>query len=245
VTVIHDVTELKKLDEMKTEFISRASHELRTPVGIVKGFLQTLVAHPNIDRDRASRFIERSLAETDRLAELTENLLDLSRLDSGRTALDLVPVDLHALAAEVVREVRQKAGEKGLRIVARRATAESVALADRLAAHQVAVNLVSNALKFTPEGGRIEVATAAREGRAELVVRDTGVGIPEEHLPRIFEKFYRGAAEQTGIPGTGLGLAIVKELVEAMKGGISIKSGSSGGTKVEVWFPSAGNEEGL
>jgi signal transduction histidine kinase len=243
VTVIHDVTELKKIDDMRTEFISRASHELRTPVGIVKGFLQTLVSHPNIDRERGLRFIERSLAETDRLAELTENLLDLSRLESGRKALELVPVDLHETAASVVGEARTRAGEKRLKIAARRGTTEAIALADPLAIRQVAVNLVSNALKFTPEGGRIEVLTAVRGGRAEFSVKDTGMGIPEEHLPRIFEKFYRGAAEQTGIPGTGLGLAIVKELVEAMKGGISIKSGTSGGTKVEVWLPAADNEE--
>ncbi|MBI4269569.1 MAG: HAMP domain-containing protein [Candidatus Rokubacteria bacterium] len=241
VMVLHDVTELRRLEQVRTEFVANVSHELRTPLTAIHGYLETLLGGALEERDNARRFLEIVFRHTERLGRLLDDLTDLSNIELGRVALRLEPVRLD----EVVDSV--------LAIIAPRAESGRVALAadlpvglppvsgdrDRLA--QILINLVDNAVKYTPEGGRVTVsARPAADGRVEVAVADTGVGIPPTDLPRITERFYRvDKARSRELGGTGLGLAIVKHLVLAHAGELAIESTPGRGTTVRVTLPPA------
>ena len=241
VMVLHDVTELRRLEQVRTEFVANVSHELRTPLTSIHGYLETLLGGALEERDNARRFLEIVFRHTERLGRLLDDLTDLSNIELGRVALRLEPVRLD----EVVDSV--------LAIIAPRAESGRVALAadlpaglppvsgdrDRLA--QILINLVDNAVKYTPEGGRVTVsARPAADGRVEVAVADTGVGIPPTDLPRITERFYRvDKARSRELGGTGLGLAIVKHLMLAHAGELAIESTPGRGTTVRVTLPPA------
>ena len=239
--VIRDVTELRRLETVRRDFVANVSHELKTPLTSIVGYAETLAAEaaPGTQTEQFSRTI---LNNARRMQQLVDGLLDLSRIESGgwRPAPGLV--DLAAVAREAWAPLAERAQAQGVAFaldVARRA---ETMRADPDAVRQILTNLFENALRHTPPGGGIAVtATPATGGGVALAVADTGSGIAPEHLPRIFERFYRadpGRARDHG--GTGLGLAIVKHLVEAHGGRVEARSKPGKGTTIVTFFPAAG-----
>jgi two-component system, OmpR family, phosphate regulon sensor histidine kinase PhoR len=237
VLVIHDLTEMRRLETVRRDFVANVSHELKTPLTSISGYAETLMTdRPN--PETTSRFLERILGNARRMQELVDGLLDLSRIESGRwqpacASLDLEAVAREAWAALAARSEAQSAGF----MIDLAPDAKSVC-ADLDALRQILTNLFDNSLRFIPKGGRV-ACVSRREGEGVAVmVRDNGVGITREHLPRIFERFYRAdPARSREEGGTGLGLAIVKHLVEAHGGRVSAESERGTGTTVTCWFP--------
>jgi len=243
IVVLHDVTQFKTLERLRTRFISNISHELRTPLTTIKTYLHLLRGMPEL----LPEYLDILEREADWQARLVEDVLEISRLDSGALRMHFSPVGLNALAAEVVDAQRPLALAQGLVLEFRPAEAEPVAWGDPDGLRMVLINLVRNSIQYTPAGGRVEVATgeAEREGRrwATVTVADTGIGIPKDELPYIFDRFFRGERpRQMQIPGTGLGLSIVKEIVDRHGGRVTVESEAGKGTRFTVWLPVA--EEG-
>jgi two-component system phosphate regulon sensor histidine kinase PhoR len=239
VLVIHDLTEIRRLEAVRRDFVANVSHELKTPLTSISGYAETLLADPP-DPDTARRFSSTILSNARRMQRLVDDLLDLSRIEAGRWQPNRVPVDVSAVARESWMALAGRGETQGVAFeVAIGDGAESVS-ADLDALRQILTNLLDNSLRYTPAGGRITCA-AEREGPGIAVtVRDTGVGITREHLPRIFERFYRADASRSREEGgTGLGLAIVRHLVEAHGGRVYAESERGLGTSVTCWFPEA------
>jgi two-component system, OmpR family, phosphate regulon sensor histidine kinase PhoR len=238
--VLHDVTELRRLERVRTEFVANVSHELRTPLTCIKGYLETLLDGAVDEPTHARRFLAVANAHAERLGRLVGDLLDLSNLESGRAVLTPVVVDIQTAAAEVASMFEPRASEKSLRLVNRVPEGCRVR-ADRDRLTQILVNLVDNAVKFTETDGEIAVtAVRPRLGVVEVRVHDTGVGIPSTDLPRISDRFYR--VDRTcsrALGGTGLGLAIVKHLVHAHGGELWIESLLGQGTTVRFTLSEA------
>jgi signal transduction histidine kinase len=231
---------LAELDRMKAEFVSVASHELKTPLSVIKGFVSLL--HDGIygEVPEEQRKILRSVGDqTDRLARLIQQLLDVSRLEAGGVRLDLSPFGLHGFLNELTTsfDVLAYQSDMDFALIEDAQLPETlVGDADRL--NEVIGNLLSNAFKFTPRGGTIRLKAAARDGEVVIEVSDSGVGIPADQLPRIFEKFYQVENEaQPRSVGSGLGLAIAKEIVEAHGGTIAAESTLGTGTIFRVALP--------
>ncbi len=236
--VFHDVTRLKELESIRKEFVGNVSHELRTPLSLIKGFAQTLLDGALHDRDQAERFLQKIDKHSDRLLFLIEDLLAISRLESGQIALNFQPVNLRDMAQRVVDDLGAPAAARQTSLVNRIPAALSVrADADRLP--QVFFNLTENAIKYGKSGGR--VLLDAREtggGKVEVLVSDDGPGIPPEALGRIFERFYRvDRARSRESGGTGLGLAIVKHIVQAHGGEAWVKSDLARGASFHFTLP--------
>jgi two-component system phosphate regulon sensor histidine kinase PhoR len=242
VMVLQDVTELRRLEQVRTEFVANVSHELRTPLTAIQGYLETLLGGALDEREHAQRFLEIAFRHTERLGRLLNDLTDLSNIELGKVSLRLAPVRVSEVVASVVDIVSAKAtaGRVGLVTDVRPPDLTIHADHDRLA--QILINLVDNAVKYTPENGWVTVrARPLDDGRVELMVRDTGVGIPRADLPRITERFYRvDKARSRELGGTGLGLAIVKHLVLAHGGDLAIESEQGEGTTVRVALPGGG-----
>jgi two-component system phosphate regulon sensor histidine kinase PhoR len=237
VVALFDLTAIRKLEAVRRDFVANVSHELRTPLTIVGGFAETL-QDPDIPADRRTEFAQTIYTNTQRMQRIVDELLDLSRIESGYWKPRPENVRIAELASEVFARVSAAATKKGVRLETKFDQATRVIHADRTALEQILLNLVENALRHTAEGGSISVDTAAARNGVLLDVRDTGTGIPPEHLPRIFERFYRadsGRSREAG--GTGLGLAIVKHLVEAHGGSVSAESVVGSGTTVRAFFP--------
>jgi len=245
VLVLHDVTELRRLEVVRRDFVANVSHELRTPLTAIKGYAETLLGPPGDDRPTARRFLSVIDRHAERLGRLIDDLLTLSDLELGRTplrlaAVDLVPVidDVLAIFAE-----RMKLAELAVTTRVEPGTPQVLADADRL--QQVLINLVDNAMKYSPAGGCIAISAGRGNGAhadmVEIAVEDTGTGIPAEDLPRLTERFFRvEKARSRALGGTGLGLAIVKHIVQAHDGALGIDSTLGRGTTVRVLLPSAG-----
>jgi two-component system phosphate regulon sensor histidine kinase PhoR len=241
VMVVDDVTELRRLEQVRTEFIANVSHELRTPLTAIQGYLETLLGGALEEREHARRFVEIAFRHTERLGRLLNDLTDLSNIELGKVSLRLAPTPLDAVVDAVLEIVAAKARDGGVVLHADVSSGLSV-LADHDRILQVLINLVDNAVKYTPSGGAVTVrAHAAADGRVEISVSDTGVGIPRADLPRITERFYRvDKARSRELGGTGLGLAIVKHLVFAHGGEMTIESEEGQGTTVRVTLPAGG-----
>jgi two-component system phosphate regulon sensor histidine kinase PhoR len=235
--VLHDVTELRRLERVRTEFVGNVSHELRTPLTAIKGYLETLLDGALDDREPARRFLETAHRHADRLGRLVDDLLELSDVESGRVRLDVGPVSVHDVAGTVAAMFEAAAGQKHLTLL--NAVPDDVRVqadADRLS--QILVNLVDNALKYTAEGGQVTLTASRADRMVEISVEDTGIGIPAGDLPRISERFYRvDRARSRALGGTGLGLAIVKHLVHAHGGALQIDSELGKGTTVRFTLP--------
>jgi two-component system phosphate regulon sensor histidine kinase PhoR len=238
VMVVDDVTELRRLEQVRTEFVANVSHELRTPLTAIQGYLETLLGGALEEREHARRFIEVAFRHTERLGRLLNDLTDLSNIELGKVSLRLSPTPLRPVVDSVLEIVEAKARDGGVPLAAD--------VPDGLTAHadhdrlaQILINLVDNAVKYTPAGGAVTVRARALDGeRVELTVSDTGVGIPPADLPRITERFYRvDKARSRELGGTGLGLAIVKHLVMAHGGELSIDSEEGRGTTVRFTLP--------
>ena len=239
VAVLRDVTELRQTERLRRELTANVSHELRTPLTSIKGFSETLLDGAMRDEATCRRFLGIINGETDRLVKLVDDLLDLSLLESKRVALELQPVDVGMLVSHTVDKLKPLAQTQRLSLHQTAPPGIVVtADADRLA--EVLTNLVDNALKYTPEGGRVDVEVAAVNGEVEVLVNDSGRGIGPEDLPHVFERFYRADRSRTrDSGGTGLGLAIAKHIVEAHGGRISVSSQPNEGTTFKVTLPRA------
>ncbi len=238
--VLHDITRQKRLENVRKEFVANVSHELRTPLSVIKGYVETLVdshdAMPLADRDRFLKTIQR---HTERLNSLLEDLLALSRLESASPGLARERVDLGTLLAGALDDYRARPTAEGHRISLSVDPAVPPLFADPLKLGQVVDNLVSNALKYTPRGSRIDVgARLLSPELVEVSVRDNGPGIPAEDLPHVFERFYRvdkGRSREKG--GTGLGLSIVKHIVQLHGGRVWAESRYGDGTNFLFTLP--------
>jgi two-component system phosphate regulon sensor histidine kinase PhoR len=233
-----DVTEERRAAATKRDFVANASHELRTPVAAIRGAAETLLAGALDQPATARSFVEIVHRQAERLSRLTQDLLDLSRLESRQWRFEVAPVELAALGRQAIELHGPAARSKGLELRVDLAAGLTV-LADGRALEQVVINLVDNAIKYTLAGS-VALQARARGEDVLITVSDTGPGIEPHHLARLFERFYRvdaGRAREAG--GTGLGLAIAKHLVQGMHGEIDVESGAAG-TRFTVRLPSAG-----
>jgi two-component system, OmpR family, phosphate regulon sensor histidine kinase PhoR len=239
VIVLHDVTTLRRLERVRTEFVANVSHELRTPLTAIRGYLETLLGGALDEPENARNFLEIVVRHSERLGRLLDDLTDLSNIELGRIRLRLTATRLSEVVASVFGIIRPRAeaGGVGLTDVIPAELPPVIADHDRLV--QILINLVDNAVKYTPDGGRVTVEARDRgDGRVEVAVHDTGVGIPPQDLPRVTERFYRvDKARSRELGGTGLGLAIVKHLVIAHGGELRIESEPGLGTTVRLTLP--------
>jgi signal transduction histidine kinase len=231
---------LRELDRLKDEFISLVSHELRTPLTSIRGYLELLLeggAGP-LSADQA-RFLGVVDRNSKRLMHLVGDLLFLAQIEAGKLALELTEVDLDEIVSESVEAAKPLADEKGITLSSSVEPVPSM-FGDRSRLAQVLDNLVSNALKFTPDGGSVSVRVAAVDGEAVVEVEDDGIGIPTEDQQLLFDRFFRSTeATERAIPGTGLGLTIAKAIVERHDGSIEVESVAGGGTTMRVRLPIA------
>jgi two-component system phosphate regulon sensor histidine kinase PhoR len=238
VMVLHDLTALRRLEQVRTEFVANVSHELRTPLTAIQGYLETLLGGALEEREHARRFIEIAFRHTERLGRLLNDLTDLSNIELGKVALRLAPVRLGEVVDSVFEIIRPRAESGRVGLIADVLPPDLTVHADHDRLAQILINLVDNAVKYTPENGWVTVRARALDGAAEIRVRDTGVGIPAADLPRITERFYRvDKARSRELGGTGLGLAIVKHLVLAHGGELTIESQEGEGTTVRFTLP--------
>jgi signal transduction histidine kinase len=213
------------------------SHELRTPLTIVGGFAETL-QDPDVPADKRAEFAKTIFSNTKRMQRIVDELLDLSRIESGHWKPRSQQVRIAEAAGDVIGRVAPAAKSKGVSLETSIDADAAIVFADRTALEQILLNLLENSLRHTPPGGRIAIEAKPANSGIILIVRDTGSGIPPEHLPRIFERFYRadsGRSREAG--GTGLGLAIVRHLVEAHGGSVRADSEVGAGTTIEIFFP--------
>jgi two-component system phosphate regulon sensor histidine kinase PhoR len=232
--VFFDVTELRRLEKVRKDFVANVSHELRTPITAIRGYAETLQSGAINDPVAAPRMVDIIHRQSERLSELVEDLLELSRLESRQLQLAEKPVELLEAVTRALEAVRPKARPRGTTIDVQ-VPPGLFALGDQRALEQVVLNLVDNAVKYSPTGGRVEVSAERRDGHVTLRVRDNGAGIEARHLTRIFERFYRvdkGRSREMG--GTGLGLSIVKHLVTAMQGDVRCDSAPGAGSTFSV-----------
>ncbi|HEX9310128.1 MAG TPA: ATP-binding protein [Gemmatimonadaceae bacterium] len=237
VVALFDLTPIRKLEAVRRDFVANVSHELRTPLTIVGGFAETL-QDPDIAVERRAEFARTIYSNTQRMQRIVDELLDLSRIESGHWKPHPQPVKIADLATEVFGRISSSRGTRSLNLDMRIDPRAEVIYADRTALEQILLNLVENSVRHTADGGRITIETEAARNGSIVTVTDTGAGIPPEHLPRIFERFYRadaGRSREAG--GTGLGLAIVKHLVEAHGGSVSAESVVDSGTSIRIFFP--------
>ncbi len=241
VMMLHDVTELRRLEQVRTEFVANVSHELRTPLTAIQGYLETLLSGALEDREHARRFLEIVFRHTERLGRLLNDLTDLSNIELGRVILKIEPTRVDDVVESVLAIIRPRADAGGVTLTADLAARTPPVQADRDRLAQILINLVDNAVKYTPRGGRVTVRAGPVAGsRVVIAVEDTGAGIPAADLPRITERFYRvDKARSRELGGTGLGLAIVKHLVAAHGGQLDIESEVDRGTTVRVTLPGA------
>ncbi len=241
VVVVHDTTELRRLERLRQEFVANVSHELKTPLAVIGSTVEALQDGAADDPEARPAFLARIADEAARLMALITDLLSLARIESAGQAPDLVPVRLDQAITDCLERLTDRADSKSLTLIEKPPAdgpAGVVALADAGALRQVLDNLVDNAIKYTPNGGRITVRWGAP---AWVEVEDTGIGIAAADLPRIFERFYRAdKARVRDAGGTGLGLAIVKHLVQAMRGTVRVASRPGKGTTFRVTLPRPG-----
>jgi two-component system phosphate regulon sensor histidine kinase PhoR len=224
VFVFHEVTRLKELENIRTEFVGNVSHELRTPLSLIKGSAETLLDGAIHDPEQAVRFLQKIDKHSDRLLYLIEDLLVISRLESGQAALNLAQVDLHELCQRVLDDLGARAASRQAELE-NKIPPQTVVWADADRLQQVFFNLADNAIKYGKSGGCVSVGVRETGDKVEVFVADDGPGIPPDSLGRVFERFYRvDRARSRESGGTGLGLAIVKHIVQAHGGEAWVKS---------------------
>jgi two-component system phosphate regulon sensor histidine kinase PhoR len=235
VVVLHDVSELRALEAVRRDFVANISHELKTPLTAIRGLVETLIDDDAMDRDTHDRFIEKIRDQSTRLTSLVSDLLTLSRLESGPGGLRFEPMDLRETVAESCRTQVHAAETKHVALSSGLPENPVTIEGDAEAMRELVDNLVSNAIKYTPSGGRVNVRLFAENGHAVLEVADTGIGIPPEEQTRVFERFYRvDKARSRALGGTGLGLSIVKHVALAHGGSVSLRSAPGRGSTFRV-----------
>ncbi len=234
VLALRDITELRRLESLRRDFVANVSHELRTPVSVIQANAETLLDGALEDPEAALRFTRAVLRNADRLARLVADLLELSAIEVGHYKLEPRPIPVAACARRVREELGPRAGDQ----LALEVDEDLEVLADPRALEQILVNLVDNALKYGPEGSRVLLRASAQGDRVCIEVEDEGPGVPPESRPRLFERFYRvdpGRSRRVG--GTGLGLAIVKHLAAAMRGRVGMRPAEPRGSVFWVELP--------
>jgi two-component system phosphate regulon sensor histidine kinase PhoR len=236
ILVFHDITELKKLEQMRKDFVANVSHELKTPITSIKGFTETLLDGAMKDEATLEYFLSIILKESDRLQTLIQDLLDLSKIEQQGFKLNIEAVNLMQILEEIIIMLQGKAADKEIQLELL-ADQDIYIQGDVNRLKQVFINLINNAIAYTPKGGLVQAIIENKEDKVLVHIKDTGIGIEEAEIPRIFERFYRvDKARSRNSGGTGLGLAIVKHLVEAHHGYITVKSKVGKGTTFTVHF---------
>lgn len=238
VIVLHDITELRKLERVRRDFVANVSHEFKTPLTAIQGFAETLLAGALDDPQNRLRFLEIILEHSRRLARLTDDLLKLSKMDADRLELEIRRLSVSQFVESCIETTQRPAAEKNLRISVNLQQAIPDIAADRRRLAEVLQNLLDNAMQYTPSGGQIMVSASADSDEVTFTVSDTGIGIPQADQPRIFERFYRvDVARSREVGGTGLGLSIAKHLVEAHGGRIWVESEVGQGSQFHFTVP--------
>ena len=236
--VLHDITELRRLEKVRAEFVANVSHELRTPLTAIKGYLETVLDETMLESATHRRFLEIANSHAERMGRLINDLLNLSDIETGKVVLDPTPISLGDFVQEISAIFEKDAAKKDVRLV-NQVPPDVWVQADRDRLSQILVNLVDNAVKYTPKGGSVSFqAEKINSHEIRITVRDTGQGIPPNDLPRITERFYRVDKARARVEGgTGLGLAIVKHLVQLHGGTLHIESEYGKGTTIEFLLP--------
>ena len=238
VVVLHDITDLRKLERVRRDFVANVSHEFKTPLTAIQGFAETLLAGAMDDPQHRVRFLQIILEHSRRLARLTDDLLELSKMDADRLALEVDRLSASQLVQSCVETTQRVANEKHLRFSINLPQCLPDVAADRRRIAEVLQNLLDNAIQYTPSGGEIVVSASAGGQEVTFTVSDTGIGIPQVDQPRIFERFYRvDVARSREVGGTGLGLSIAKHLVEAHGGRIWVESEVGRGSQFHFTVP--------
>jgi two-component system phosphate regulon sensor histidine kinase PhoR len=241
VTVFHDVTHFKELDEMKNDFVRMVSHELRSPLAAIKQ--QHAVILDGLAGDLTTKqreLLSRADAKIQGLLDLINDLLDVAKMEAGYGQMEQVPLDLRPILTELLELLREKANNSGITLHLEAPEDLPLIQADRRSMEEVFTNLVSNAINYSPDGGAVTVAAISHGDYLEVLVKDQGIGIEAEEIPKIFDKFYRVKSPKTRqVIGTGLGLPLVKGLIEAHRGAVDVESTVGAGTTFRVKLPTA------
>jgi two-component system phosphate regulon sensor histidine kinase PhoR len=237
--LFHDITELKKIDQVRRDFVANVSHELRTPLSILRGYIETLLDSPKTPREELSRILRVMERHSNRLELLVEDLLTLAQLESGNPDLQLGNVDLSSFFREVIHDWEKNLASKHLNMIVDVSPDLSPIRVDRTRLQEALYNLLDNAVKYSREHGEIRLSARQRDCEIELTVSDDGIGIAKEDLPRIFERFYRAdkARSSDEVRGTGLGLAIVKHITQLHGGRVEAESELEKGTTIRLVLP--------
>src|SRR5256714_7665792 len=241
--LFHDIAEIKKVDQVRRDFVANISHELRTPLSILRGYIETLLDSPEVSREELSRILGVMERHSKRLDSLAEDLLTLAQLESANPNLQLDDVDLSSFFEELIRDWEKKLANKQLKVIVDVPPDLPMIRADRVRLQEALYNLIDNAVKYAGEEGEIGLTARRRDEEIVLSVGDNGIGISNEDLPRIFERFYRAdkARSAENIRGTGLGLAIVKHIAQSHRGYVEAESEIGKGTTIRVVLPIAQN----
>jgi two-component system phosphate regulon sensor histidine kinase PhoR len=241
VVLFHDITELKRTDQMRSDFVANVSHELRTPLSILRGYIETLIDDPKSSGEERRRILDVMERHSKRLGLLVDDLLMLAQLESVDSNLESSDVDLFKLFGDVAHDWEKKFAEKGLKVVVNLAPDLPKIRADEERLREILYNLLDNAVKYSRKRGEVRLRAEQDRGEIALSVSDDGVGIDKDDLPRIFERFYRAdKARSRELGGTGLGLAIVKHIAQLHDGRVEAESELGRGTTVRVILPLAG-----
>lgn len=236
--VLHDITRIQKLEQVRKEFVANVSHELRTPLTNIQGFAETLASDSVLDSKQRIEFAETIQEEAKRLSALVENILNLSSLESGSLPVVYQPVLLYQVIQEVQKLLSPLAEKQRVQFQSELPASLPEVLGDKNQLKQLFINLIENAIRFNKEGGSVFLKSKVQQDGLTIVVEDTGMGIPKEDLPRIFERFYRvDKARSREHGGSGLGLSIVKHIVEAHQGTIQVESQLGKGSSFAVTLP--------
>lgn len=223
--VLYDITRIRKLEQMRREFVANVSHELRTPLASIRGAAETLLAGALKEPQEAREFVQAVAEDAQRLNKLVDDLLDLSAIESGKGLAAFEPVDLLNTADDLALKFKGFAAKKGVTIKVEAFEGLPAVVADKEQMRRVFANLLDNAIKFNREGGQVTVRAETRERLVKILIEDTGAGIAPRHLARVFERFYRvDKARSREMGGTGLGLSIVKHIIEAHGGSLGVES---------------------
>ncbi|MEN1969646.1 ATP-binding protein [Lentibacillus sp. N15] len=237
VLVLHDITELKRVEQMRKDFVANVSHELKTPITSIRGFTETLIDGAAKNEELRNQFLSIILTESQRLQVLVADLLELSKLDKDEQQLNYTKVNIHKLMQGILPLVKQQANKKDINF--QWTVDKSIEIdGDEGLLQQVFLNILSNAFNYTPNGGKVVLEVTRKKEAIQILIADTGIGIPENMQSRIFERFFRvDRARSRDTGGTGLGLAIVKHIVEAHKGTIQVKSERDLGSTFTITIP--------
>jgi two-component system phosphate regulon sensor histidine kinase PhoR len=242
VAVIGDVTKIRQLESMRRDFVANVSHELKTPLTSIKGFVETILDGALDDRETTKKFLTIIYQEAERLNHLIHDLLDISKLESGQMDVKQKPIKIAPLVDDILASLENQLNEKNITLI--KEFKSKTIPGDEDLIQEVIINLLDNAIKYTPNGGIVRVGTEQTKTGVSFYVADTGIGIPKESLPRLFERFYRvdkGRSREMG--GTGLGLAIVKHIIERHGGKINVASEFGKGSRFSFVIPTVLNKK--